>query len=450
MTQPGASDSVTDDSRESDRKRGITLLRERVLVVGDSIRLVSKAKSADVDVVYMQKPSQFDPTLIPHCRQLVLVDYQHVPSATAMAVALHDIAPITRIVTQTEAAQLVAGHLTDVLGIPGTSERCARLLHDKSAMRALLNEQGIGPVPYAVNPTHAQLREFVTSHGASIVKPTTGSGSLGVRRVESVEDVDAVWAWCRSFGLSEFQVEKLLTGPELSVESFSRSGRHTIIAVTAKDTDHGTVELGHVVPAPLADDQLDRIRELTTRLLDAVGLEDGPSHTEIILTDEGPRIVESHTRRGGDHINGLVRMVYGVDMEEATYRLVGHGEPLDGHLHPARGAAAIRFLTASPGVVTSVTGVDAARAVDGVEEVSVSVEAGSVVPELRWSDDRCGHVIVRADDADTAVRLARKVAGQIAITTEPAAEDATGPDTEAPATLSAILRPYDEVFDPFT
>ncbi|MCF0077004.1 ATP-grasp domain-containing protein [Streptomyces lomondensis] len=425
------------------------VLPGRVLVIGDSIRLVSKAKSAGIDVVYIQKPSQFDPALIPHCQQLALVDYQHVPSAAAMAAALHRIAPITRIVTQTEAAQLVAGHLTDTLGIPGTSERCARLLHDKSAMRALLNEQGIGPVPYAVNPTHAQLREFVVSHGAAIVKPTKGSGSLGVRRIESVEDVDEVWAWCQSFELGEFQVEKHLVGPELSVEAFSESGRHTIIAVTAKDTDGGTVELGHVIPAPLAEDQLDQIRELTVRLLDAVGLEDGPSHTEIILTAEGPRVVESHTRRGGDRINDLVRMVYGVDMEEATYRLVGEGAPLDGHLHPARGAAAIRFLTAAPGVVTSVTGLDAARAVDGVVEVSVSVEAGSVVPELRWSDDRCGHVIVRADDADTAARLARTVAGHISINTEPVTGDCPDPDASEPDTLSSVLRPYDEVFDPF-
>ncbi|WP_344045437.1 ATP-grasp domain-containing protein [Streptomyces thermoalcalitolerans] len=422
--------------------------RGRVLVIGDSIRLVSKAKSAGVDVVYMQKPSQFDPALIPYCRQLVLVDYQHVPSAVAMATALHRIAPITRIVTQTEAAQLVAGHLTDVLGIPGTSERCARLLHDKSAMRALLNEKGIGAVPYAVNPTQEQLRAFVAAHGASIVKPTKGSGSLGVRRIESVENVDEVWAWCQSFELGEFQVEKLLVGPELSVEAFSESGRHTIIAVTAKDTGGGTVELGHVIPAPLTEEQFDRIREVTVRLLDAVGLEDGPSHTEIILTAEGPRIVESHTRRGGDRINDLVRMVYGVDMEEAAYRLVGEGAPLDGHLHPARGAAAIRFLTAAPGVVTSVTGVDKAQAVDGVVEVSVSVEAGSVVPELRWSDDRCGHVIVHADDADTAARLARTAADHVSISTEPVTDDCSGAHT-APDTLSSVLRPYDEVFDPF-
>ncbi|MFF3066863.1 ATP-grasp domain-containing protein [Kitasatospora sp. NPDC057936] len=425
---------------------GKLVAKPRVLIIGDSIRIVPKATSADVDVVYLQKPSQFDQAVIPFCRQLVLVDYQHVPSAVAMTRALHELGPIDRIVTQTEAAQLVAGHLTSLLGIAGTTERTARLLHDKSAMRALLDERGIGPVPFELNPTHAQLRAFVAAHGAAIVKPTMGSGSLGVRRITSLDEVDDVWAWCQEFGLGEFQVEQLLVGPELSVEAFSEAGRHTVVAVTAKDTDGGTVEVGHVIPAPISDIELSEISDVTIRLLDAVGLQDGPSHTEVIVTADGPRIIESHTRRGGDRINDLVKLVYGIDMEEAAFRLAGRGSPLDG-LHPARGAAAVRFLTADPGVVTSVTGVDAAKAVEGVVDVVVSVRPGGVVSELRWSDDRCGLVVVHAEDVDTAVALARKAAAHVVITTEPVAE---GPDAAAaPETLDAILRPYDEVFDPF-
>jgi biotin carboxylase len=423
---------------------GLIMVRRRVLAIGDSIKLVPKAESANIDIVYMQKPSQFDPALIAYCQQLVLVDYQHVPTAVAMATALHEIESIDRIVTQTEAAQLVAGHLTDVLGIAGTTGRTARLLHDKSAMRALLNESGIGPVPYVANPAHGELREFVAANGAAIVKPTMGSGSLGVRRIASLDEVDEVWAWCQAFGLGDFLVEKLLDGPEYSVESFSVNGRHTVVAVTAKETDGGSVELGHVIPAPVTEAELTRIGELTVRLLDAVGLTDGPAHTEVILTADGPRVVESHTRRGGDRINELVRLVYGVDMEEAAYHLGGPGDPLEGRLHPARGAAAVRFLTAPPGTVTSVTGVDVAKAVEGVVEVVVSVQPGTAVSQLRWSDDRCGHVIARADDPDTAIALARKAAGHVVIATEPFNEDTAPADT-----LNAILRPFDEVFDPF-
>ncbi|MEU6239287.1 ATP-grasp domain-containing protein [Kitasatospora sp. NPDC047058] len=371
------------------------------------------------------------------------MDYQQVPTVVALARALHEVEPFTRVVTQSEAAQLVGGHLVDLLGLQGNGARTTRLLHDKSAMRALLNEQGIAAVPFTANPTREQLGEFVAAHGAAIVKPTKGSGSLGVRPVRSAEEVDEVWAWREEFGIGDFLVEKLLVGPELSVEAFSEAGRHTVLAVTAKDTDSGVVELGHVVPAPLPGEQLEAIRDLTVTLLDAVGLQDGPSHTEMILTAEGPRIVESHCRRGGDFINDLVRMVYGVDQEEATYRLAGTSAPL-AELHPARGAAAVRFLTAEPGTVVSVEGLDRAQLMEGVVRAAVSVEPGSVVGELRWSEDRCGHVIVHAEDAETAVRLARKAADCIVVTTEP---DPAA--TAQPATLDGLLGAFDEILDPF-
>lgn len=419
------------------------MAKPRVLVIGDSIRLVQKARPAGVAVVYAQKPSQFDPAVLPWCDQLLLVDYQHVPTIVALVSALHEVSPISRVVTQTEAAQLVAGHLNDLLGLPGNSARTTRLLHDKAAMRAVLNERGIGIVPYVTNPDREQLREFVAAHGAAVIKPTKGSGSLGVHRVGSSDEVDAAWTWCEEFGVGDFLAEKLLVGPELSVEAFSAEGRHTILAVTAKETDGAMLEIGHVVPAPLAEAELDAVRALTVELLDAVGLQDGPTHTEIILTADGPYIVESHTRRGGDRINDLVRMVYGVDMEEATYCLAGLPAPLHA-LHPAKGAAAIRFLTAKPGTVTEVVGLAEAGSSEGVVEAKVTVQPGGVVSELLWSEDRCGHIIVRAEDAARAVRLAQEAADRVVISTEPLA----GPP-QRPATLEGLLKAVDEVLDPF-
>lgn len=80
---------------------------------------------------------------------------------------------------------------------------------------------------------------------------------------------------------------------------------------------------------------------------------------------------------------------------------------------------------------------------DGVVQVDVQVEPGDTVHELRWSEDRCGHVVVRAADAQAAVRLAADVAARIVITTEPAADDGRS------ATLGTLLDEVDEVLDPF-
>lgn len=421
----------------------IPLPATRVLVVGGKAGIVRKAAALGLDVVHIQKPSAFDPDVVEHCSQLLLVDYQDVPTVTALVRALHEQQPFARVFTQTEAAQVVAGHLTDALGLPGNGERTTRLLHDKPALRALLNERGIGPVRTVTRPTAAELRDFVKAAGSAVLKPTMGSGSLGVRRIASVDEVDEAWAWREAFGLDDFMAEEWLTGEELSVETFSRAGAHTVVAVTGKETGQGVVELGHVVPAPLDGAERQAVISTVEALLDAVGLVDGPAHTELILTAAGPRVIESHSRRGGDRINELVRLVHGVDLEEAAYRLALDGDPLPRRAEP-KGAAAIRFLVAEPGTVTSVTGTAQAEAMDGVVQVDVQVEPGDTVHELRWSEDRCGHVVVRAADAQAAVRLAADVAARIVITTEPAAGD----DGRS-ATLGTLLDEVDEVLDPF-
>ncbi|MEU2158887.1 ATP-grasp domain-containing protein [Streptomyces sp. NPDC019396] len=415
----------------------------RVLILGGKAGIIRKASALGFEIVHIQKPSAFDPAVVEHCAQLLLVDYQDVPTVSALVRALHEQRPFVRVFTQTEAAQVVAGHLTEALGLPGNGARTTRLLHDKPALRALLNERGIGPVPTVVGPTYDELRDFVKTHGGAVLKPTMGSGSLGVRMITSPDETDAAWAWRQEFGLGTFMAEQRLVGDELSVETFSVGGRHTVVAVTGKETGGGAVELGHVVPAPLTDRDRAAVHAMVLDLLDAVGLVDGPAHTELILTADGPRVVESHSRRGGDRINELVRLVHGVDLEEATYRLAQGSDPLP---TPAtHGAAAIRFLVAEPGVVTSVAGAGDAGSAPGVVDVDVQVGEGDTVHELRWSEDRCGHVVARADDAATAVRLAAEAAARITITTEPA----PGGAEAAKATLGDLLEEVDEVLDPF-
>src|SRR5207244_3567805 len=78
------------------------------------------------------------------------------------------------------------------------------------------------------------------------------------------------------------------------------------------------VELGHTHPSSLAPATLERIEALTLQVLDAVGHRYGPSHTEIIVTADGPKLVETHTRTGGDRIFEIVELVHGVDMFTAT------------------------------------------------------------------------------------------------------------------------------------
>ena len=158
-----------------------------------------------------------------------------------------------------------------------------------------------------------------------------------------------------------------------------------------------------------------------TAFLDAVGLRNGPGHTEVKLTSRGPRIVESHNRIGGDRINDLAEIAYGVDMER--YALgAGFGvvEPLTSSPEP-RGGAAVRFLTPEPGRVVEVTGVEAVRADPAFVDLRLHVEPGDEVPPLTWNEDKVGHVIARGASAAEAVAHGARLAAAVQVRTEPVA-----------------------------
>jgi biotin carboxylase len=416
------------------------MTRPRVLLIGGKLATVEAAAAADLDIVYVQKPQLFDPRARQHCAQVHLLDYQDVPLVTEIARAVHAARPLDRVMTQAEAGLLVAGHLTTELGLPGTGLPTARCLHDKSELRRVLNAAGLGPVAAERGTTRPALRRFVERHGAAVLKPVAASGSLGVRKVTHAGAVDAAWEWLGSFGVGDFLVEELLTGVEVSVETFSAGGTHTVLAVTGKDTGDGVLELGHVVPAALTGAQDAVVADFTRRVLDEVGLVDGLAHTELMLTAAGPRVIEAHNRRGGGRIADLLCLVYGVDLLQLGFALARPHPPTPVR-RPAHGAAAVRFLVAEPGRVVAIDGVERVAALDGVLDVQVDVRPGDLVRPAQWSEDRCGQVLVRAGDTASAVALARRAAELIRIRTVATAD-------AAPMTMPAILDLAGEVLWP--
>ncbi|MFJ8715510.1 acetyl-CoA carboxylase biotin carboxylase subunit family protein [Streptomyces violaceus] len=232
-----------------------------------------------------------------------------------------------------------AAAATTALGLPGTGLDTVRVLQDKPAFRELLADRGIEGVAARLGHDEADIRAFVAEFGPTVIKPRYGSGSLGVRLVHGPDAVSEVADWAAEFGLHRFVMEEYLRGPEFSVEAFSFAGEHVVVAYTAKEKLDSFVEVGHVQPADLDADATARIESLVTRMLVAVGIEDGPSHTEVILTPDGPRLVESHNRRGGDRIADLVDEVYGTDIDALAFLwYAGRTGPITPG--PARGGGA--------------------------------------------------------------------------------------------------------------
>lgn len=337
----------------------------------------------------------------------------------AMAKAVHAIHPFTRIATFGERDQHRYAAIGEALGLKALSPATMTVIHDKEAMRARLRESGVDSAAYARVTELDELHAFVRNHGLPcVVKPVQSTGSAGVTKV--TEESQLATAFERAYGSymglvnTGVLVEEFHEGPQFSVEAFSDEGDHQVVGITRKYSDPvSLVELGHVSPAPLPTGEQAEIHAYVGQLLDALGVRSGPTHTEVVLTSKGPRVIETHVRAGGDEIPALTLDATGVDIAECMVRhTIGEKVLPDiratlSEPRPARASAIWFAAVDAPGELEEITGVQEARALPGVTEVSVSADPGDTVSTLTSSDSRVAQVRAVAETAEEAVRAAR-------------------------------------------
>jgi biotin carboxylase len=395
-----------------------------LLLIGHPTEAVRKAKELGLDVILLQHKSKFEPEQARLADVVFLIDYQDWDLVSGLVEVIRESRGFAAALSMTDPGLEIAARINDRYGLPGTSFEAAHVLRDKLAMRERLASRGI-PGPRAGLVTDRQsLESFGAAHGYPfIVKPADLSGGFGVMRVSNAADTDRAWRRILSlretgldhgpgalFNVGRFMMEGYIDGPEYSVETFSFSGRHVIVAITEKLVDDAHfAELGHALPARLTPETERGIAAMVTDFLDAVGIADGPAHTELRVGPRGPTVIESQNRAGGDRIRDLVQAVYGVDL--MTYAVgwpFGLVSELPERPEPA-GGACIRFLHAEPGRVTSVDGFAELRTRPDVIAAESLVGIGDEVRPLRDNFDRLGLVAVTGPDTGAAVSLCDKL-----------------------------------------
>ena len=311
----------------------------------------------------------------------------------------------------TDMPMRVVAAVAKELGLVGISQETAIKATDKAAMREALLAAGV-PVPrfYKLGSIE-EYREVEEKFNIPfVVKPADSSGSRGITRVEGTDD--NAYSYAKSFSRNGIVVvEEYLSGPEVSVETMAIDGEVHVIQITDKITTGAPhfVEIGHTQPSRL--NSLDDIKKVTIAANKAIGIENGPSHTEIILTEKGPKIVELGARLGGDCITThLVPLSTGVNMVEACIR-IALGEKPDIKARMNFGSA-IRYFIQHAGRIESVD-ISEAEKYPGVQKISVVHGVGEIITDIVDSGSRMGFVITQGRNAAEAAGLAENALSRI-------------------------------------
>lgn len=296
------------------------------------------------------------------------------------------------------------------LGLVGLAYDSAVKATDKGEMIKTFEKFKVEHPQYQIIPNGTELT-LGTFTFPLITKPTDNSGSRGVILVNNEDELMMAMRYSsENSRRGDVIMEEYMLGPEVSVEVMVSHGMPHVLQITDKLTTGAPhfVEMGHSQPSRLPEGAQSAICNLASRAALSVGIQNGPAHVEIILTKNGPKVVELGARMGGDCITThLVPLSTGIDMLSNTIK-IALGEEPDLEQKLWKGSA-IRYFNVPHGVICEISGIEEAKMLDGVQEITFVKKVGDPVDDIGSSTDRVGFVIAQADTAEGAVEICERV-----------------------------------------
>ncbi len=240
------------------------------------------------------------------------------------------------VVALSEIVSFYAGLLASILGLPGNPPAALLALRRKDHQRRLLGEAAVPSTATRTVITAADLVSCESLRFPVILKPSTGVGSLCVFRAADLRELTGAYAEAvvryradpRPNGAAPvFVVEEEIRGDDwhrdprigaqVSVESLVHEGVICHLGVTDKLPLADTFrEVGHISPSLLTAADIRRVEAVTASAITALGLTTGAVHTELMLTVDGPVVIEVNGRLGGG-VHELMKFSRGYDVVRA-------------------------------------------------------------------------------------------------------------------------------------
>ena len=292
------------------------------------------------------------------------------------------------------------------MGLPGLKPEAAKAVTNKAVMREILEKKEL-PSPHFVKAyTKEDVLVAIDKLKLPVViKPTDNSGSRGVSKIEKMENLEFSFNWAKENARNgELIVENYIEGEEMTVEAISYKGRHEILAMSVKKRIPFPycVSIDLTYPPPYEEKMLLKVCEVVKKALTALGVDNGASHSEVLMTKDGPFIVEIAGRGGGFGVfSDIIPLVSGVDpVEQCINIAMGFDVDIKAKYQHA---AVLRFFTPKHGKIVGISGLEEARKLPGVYMVELEVKVGDILQPIRRDGERPGLIVTYGETRKEAV-----------------------------------------------
>jgi biotin carboxylase/2-polyprenyl-3-methyl-5-hydroxy-6-metoxy-1,4-benzoquinol methylase len=217
----------------------------------------------------------------------------------------------------------LASRLARELGLPGNDPDLSAACRDKFLMHQTLASAGLAALDGALVHDAEQAQAWARERGCFpvVLKPARSSGADQVhicQDADQVRDAFNAMRGARSlFGerIATALVQAFAQGEEVVVNSVSHQGRHRVTDLWRYNKlltqDGRSVYEGSELVADFGGDTA-AVIAYAFAVLDALGIRQGPAHMEIMLTAQGPVLIECGARpMGGSFPQDLLRECLG-------------------------------------------------------------------------------------------------------------------------------------------
>jgi biotin carboxylase len=252
----------------------------------------------------------------------------------ALVLQSHQAQPIDAVLCLLDIRLVDSAKLAKVLQLPHLNVQSAQLLRDKFSVRQRLAERGVPQQAFQLATSNEELLQAVQSMGLPVlIKPVDGYGSQNIVVLQEPEDL-APWMTPLNdmlpshadYGLDvrandRLVVERFMTGQIVGCDTVTLNGQHQLLGVNEKlfyEPPSFAIAGGCFIPN---EGQFSVLEAYVKALLAAVDFDWGYAHIEIMLTAEGPCLIEINPRMVGAKIARLLTMALGVSVHQHLIEL---------------------------------------------------------------------------------------------------------------------------------
>lgn len=305
-----------------------------------------------------------------------------------------------------------AAKVAEELKLPCSSSESVMNARNKFFMREKLHNKGIPQPKFGVVSNADEARELVVRSGIGypcILKPVDSSSSSGVVLIKNSEEFDEPIS-------KHFEQEKYSRGtvkyPKMLIEEYIEG---QLFSVETVGTNQGTIVLGItdrtlskppyfvelMAGYPSFPEEKDYIIDIALKSLEAIALEFGPAHIEMVLTKDGPKIIEINPRLIGGMMSTVISKSRNINILLEIIKMYV-GDPFNFGESNIK-AGAIKFIDAPRcGVLKKIHNIEEARSIKGIYEVSINAIENSVVRLPKQNGDWLGKIIAFGDTLEKA------------------------------------------------